>query len=57
MAETGTVSALAGGAATLGGGAGIRLIVDDAVATTKMEALRMITVLRQRLTEENWPPT
>lgn len=56
VSETGTVTAISGGASTLGGTTGIRLIVDDAVTLTKQEALRMIEILEIRLTEENWPP-
>lgn len=56
VTETGTVTAISGGASSLGGTTGIRLIVDDAVTVTKMEALRMVEVLEIRLTEENWPP-
>jgi hypothetical protein len=56
VSETGTVTAISGGASTLGGTTGIRMIVDDAVTLTKHEALRMIEILEIRVTEENWPP-
>lgn len=57
VSETGTVTAISGGASTLGGTTGIRLIVDDAVVLSKQEAMRMIEVLEIRLTEETWPPS
>jgi len=56
VAETGTVTAVSGGATDLGGTTGIRLILDDAVVLTRHEALRMLEVMEQRLTESVWPP-
>lgn len=57
VSETGTVTAVTGGAANLGGTTGIRLIVDDAVVTSKQEAYRMLEVLAKRLFGETWPPS
>jgi hypothetical protein len=57
VTETGTVTAISGGAGSLGGTTGIRLIVDDAVTVTKQEALRMVEILEIRLTEDTWPPS
>ena len=54
---TGTVTAVTGGASSLGGTTGIRLLVDDAVTVTKQEALRMWEVLGIRLVEDTWPPS
>jgi hypothetical protein len=52
-----TATAVTGGATTLGGSTAVRVIVDDAVAgMSKHEALRILEVVAQRVTEDAWPP-
>lgn len=43
------------GAASLGGTIGVRVIVDDAVMTSKAEVLRHIDTVVQVITEQTWP--
>lgn len=51
-----SVTAVAGGATTLGGTTAIRLLIDDAVAPSKNEVIRELTAIVQRITEDTWPP-
>lgn len=50
-----TVTAVSGGATTLGGTYGVRLLVDDTVALSKQEVLRAIEVLEMAIIEGKWP--
>lgn len=51
-----SVTAVTGGATSLGGTTGIRVLVDDAVITSKHDALRLLNIIEQKLTEDAWPP-
>lgn len=44
-----------GAGAAIGGNA-VRITVDDAVATTKAEALRAIEAAKARIVMDTWPP-
>lgn len=57
VAETGTVTAVTGGASSLGGTIQMRLIIDDAVAPSRQEVLRAMLVLEQRIIEDTYPPS
>lgn len=56
IVKNASVTAVTGGASTLGGNYEMRLLIDDAVATSKTEVLRAIEALEQRITEDTWPP-
>lgn len=45
------------GAASLGGTIGVRVIVDDAVLTTKEQALMALEIVCDRITKQTWPAT
>ena len=40
-----------------GGGIGVRLIIDDAVLTSKADVLQQITSLMETVIENTWPGT
>jgi hypothetical protein len=46
-----------GGASSLGGTIQMRLIIDDAVTTSRQEALRAMIAFEQRIIEDTWPPS
>lgn len=54
--STGTVTAISGGAASLGGTVGLVVIFDDAVITTKSDANLGLELVEQLLPEISWPP-
>lgn len=54
--DTGTLTAISGGATSLGGTVGARLLIDDAVMTSKAEVMRALALVRQRIMERDWPP-
>ena len=54
--STGTVTAIAGGAANLGGTIGAVIIFDDAVITTKADANLALELFEKLLAEISWPP-
>ena len=56
ITDTATATAVSGGAANLGGTIGLRIILDDAVMTTREGAYLAIEIIRQRMLERNWPP-
>ena len=56
VVETGTVTAVTGGATSLGGTIELRLLVDDAIAPSKQEVLRALEMIEQRIVEDTWPP-
>lgn len=41
----------------LGGSIGVRVIVDDALVTSKSTARLAVEAIRQRIIEETWPIT
>lgn len=43
------------GAASLGGTIGVRVTVDDAVLTSREQALLAIDTVRQKIVEQTWP--
>lgn len=43
------------GAASLGGTIGVRVTVDDAVLTSKEQAVAALDVIRSRIIEQTWP--
>lgn len=43
------------GAASLGGAIGVRVIIDDAVLTSKEQVLMALGVIRSRVLEQTWP--
>ena len=43
------------GAASLGGTIGVRVTVDDAVLTSKGQAVAALDVIRSRIIEQTWP--
>jgi hypothetical protein len=53
--STGTVTAIAGGATSLGGTIGVVVIFDDAVVTDKSQANLALELVEQMLAEINWP--
>jgi len=53
---TQTVTAVSGGATSLGGTVAMRLLIDDAVTPSKLEAIRLIEILEYYVTEDTWPP-
>ena len=55
--STGTVTALAGGATTLGGTVGVRIVFDDAVIQDRATAHAGLKLLRQVMREATWPPS
>jgi hypothetical protein len=55
--STGTVTAIAGGAASLGGTVGMVVIIDDAVITSKTDANLGLELIEQMLPEITWPPS
>ena len=57
MALTQTVTAVAGAATTLGGTSSIRILVDDAVATSKSQVLIALDIMQQRIKQDTWPPS
>lgn len=38
------------------GSSAVRVIIDDANAGSKQEAIRQLTAIRDRLVEDTWPP-
>lgn len=38
-----------------GGGIGVRVIIDDALITSKTAARLAVEAIRQRVTEDTWP--
>lgn len=50
-----SATAITGGATTLGGTVEVRLLIDDAVAPSKLEVLRAIEALEYMVTQDNWP--
>lgn len=48
-------TAVTGGASTLGGTTAVRLLVDDAVAPSKLEVMRALEVLEGLIVENKWP--
>ena len=55
--EDGSNIATTLGAASLGGTIGLRVIVDDAVLTSKEQALAALDVISERITAQTWPAT
>lgn len=55
VVKNSSATAVTGGATSLGGTIGIRLMIDDAVVTSKLEVLRAIEVLEGRIVEDTWP--
>lgn len=49
-------TAVAGGAGSLGGTVMVRLLVDDAVTTSKLDIMRALEILEQRIVEDTYPP-
>ncbi|MEA3264600.1 MAG: hypothetical protein U9R07_14065 [Pseudomonadota bacterium] len=43
------------GAASLGGTIGVRVIVDDAVLTTKEQAIMALEIAFDRIVKQTWP--
>lgn len=43
------------GAASLGGTIGVRVTVDDAVLTSKEQAIAALDSIRRRIVEQTWP--
>lgn len=39
----------------IGGGIGIRIIIDDAVITSRMAARLAVEAIEQRIREDTWP--
>lgn len=56
VTDTATLTAVSGGATSLGGTHGSRVLVDTAVVTSKAEFLRELDIIRQRIAEGTWPP-
>jgi hypothetical protein len=54
---TQTVTAVSGGATSLGGTSGVRLLIDDAVVLSRVDALKLLEVLEYYVTEHTWPPS
>lgn len=54
--STGTVTAISGGATSLGGTVGMVVIIDDAVITSKSDASLGLELIEQMLPEITWPP-
>ena len=54
--STGTVTAISGGAANLGGTVGVVVIFDDAVITNKAGANIALELFESLLSEIPWPP-
>ena len=50
-----TATAISGGATSLGGTIGARLLIDDAVITSRLDALKLIEILKYKISEYNWP--
>lgn len=50
-----SVTQTAGG--TVGVNAGVRIIVDDAVCTSRLEFDREVEAIRQRVYKDTWPPS
>lgn len=40
----------------IGGGIGVRLIIDDTVVTSKEQAAIGVEIAIQKITEDTWPP-
>lgn len=55
--STGTVTAISGGAASLGGTVGLVVIFDDAILTEKAQANLGLELVEQLLAEITWPPS
>lgn len=53
--EDGSNIATTLGAASLGGTIGVRIIVDDAVLTSKEQALMALETISERITKQTWP--
>lgn len=51
-----TVTAVAGGATSLGGTTAVRVLIDDAIVPSKLEAVRLQEIMEYFLTEKPWPP-
>lgn len=49
------VAQSAGG--TVGAGAGMRIIIDDTVCTSRTEAQREMEAIFQRIYKDTWPPS
>lgn len=45
------------GQASLGGTIGVRIIIDDALLTSKHDALRLVRAIKNKLAQETWPLT
>lgn len=54
VADAGDV-AVTLGTASLGGTIGVRVTVDDAVLTTREQALLALESVRQKIAEQTWP--
>lgn len=54
---TQTVTAVSGGATSLGGTTAVRLLVDDAVAISKTDILKLLEVLEYFVTTDTFPPS
>lgn len=57
VAWTQTVTAVSGGATSLGGTTAIRLLVDDAVTPSKTETVRLLYSLINYITQDTWTPS
>ena len=57
VAWTQTVTAVSGGATSLGGTTAIRLLIDDAVTISKVEAIRLLEVLENYIVTHTWTPS
>lgn len=55
--EDGSNIATTLGAASLGGTIGVRVTVDDAVLTSKEQALAALGIIAERITKQTWPAT
>lgn len=53
--EDGSNIATTLGAASLGGTIGVRVTVDDAVLTSKEQALAALETIAERITRQTWP--
>lgn len=55
--EDGSNIATTLGAASLGGTIGVRVTVDDAVLTSKEQALMALETIAERIARQTWPAT
>lgn len=51
----GTNVTLTTGVAAIGGGVGVRIIIDDAVVTSELQAHLIITALEDAISRNTWP--